>query len=243
MKALFICGFCLATLAVGCTGGGSTPVATPTPTPLPVVPLETRLRTIKTGDTFSYSFSRRITTTQGGVSNTSSSTGTLNIAISTGSLDNLLFLFQNNTATYTVQGQPFTLDTTTYFRQDPTTGEIVTFAEASGNTIYRMTIPWATAFGTWQDGLRRAGGVIFTNKASESRSFTVSGTEVIIVPAGRFDTWRVLTTRSSNQDQESGIYWYAPQLGTFVKSSVTVLNNGTGEEVITVAELRSFFLL
>lgn len=245
MKAFFFCLLCLVGITVGCGGGGSSAGGnpTPTPTPTPLIPLETRLRTIKTGDAFSYTFSRQARTTQEGVPSTITSTGTMNTAISSGSLDNQNYLVQNNVATYLVNGQPITLSTAIYFRQNPVTGDILTYAEFLGDRISRMTSPWATAFGTWQHGLVRQGAVTFTNGTVESRNAVVSGIEIITVPAGRFDTWRILTTRSSDQEQESGSYWYAPQLGTFVKSGVTVIKNDGSGEVTTTAELRSYSLL
>lgn len=243
MKALLLCGLTLLGVTVGCGSGGSS-VGTPTPTatPTPLIPLETRLRTIKAGDSFSYTFTRQVYTTKESVSPDITGTGTMNTAISSARLDNQSYLLQNNVATYTVNGQPFTLNTGTYFRQHPTTGDIQTYAEVTGDKINRLTSPWATAFGTWKNNTQRNGDVTFTDGTTEYRIFLVFEPVVVTVPAGRFNTWRVENFRSSFTDEEFGSYWYAPQLGTFVKSRVTVTKDDGSEDVTTITELSAINL-
>jgi hypothetical protein len=59
--------------------------------------------------------------------------------------------------------------------------------------------------GTYEDG---------SGKSVRSDSFSVVGTETVEVPAGRFNTFKIVR-ETANRDSDQ--YWYAPEVGFYVK--------------------------
>ncbi len=53
------------------------------------------------------------------------------------------------------------------------------------------------------------------------RSFRVEGVDTVAVPAGTFRAWRVQVAEGTADGSIDGTYWYAPQIGGYVRAEIT----------------------
>lgn len=70
----------------------------------------------------------------------------------------------------------------------------------------------------------------------------VLGTEQVTVPAGTFETWKCEVERDFLPQSQSGIFWFAPQIGSHVKA-VYRYQPSTGNELEIAEELTSASML
>lgn len=116
-----------------------------------------------------------------------------------------------------------------FLSQPKSDGLLYKVGETSDSDKTRMTSqPPVFLPGKWQSGLQFNTETTYDDGATERGDWKILGTEIVDTPAGRFATWKVneqvdMTGNASNplgDTTQHGIYWYAPQLGSFVKAEV-----------------------
>lgn len=87
-----------------------------------------------------------------------------------------------------------------------------------------LITPQTVLFGSWTQGAKLSYKLLYQNEdavyPSEAATLTILGTERVKTPLGTFDTWKVQSELNGPTApyQITGTYWYAPQLGTFVRA-------------------------
>ena len=92
--------------------------------------------------------------------------------------------------------------------------------------VQLLPAPQPILFGTWAVGKSVSFKLLYDNYGAvrpdegNYATLTIVGTEKVKTPLGTFDTWKVegKPDGDTNYAQISGTYWYAPQLGVFVRS-------------------------
>lgn len=196
-------------LAQGCGGGGSnSPISSGSDGTGSSTEPATRLRQLTEGDEWVYSrnmtgsveLSDRVRVS---VSDDNASGGL--VKIQSESVDT-----QENNGELAGSTEP--VKHAEFFRQDKQSRDL-TFSHDNAGLMGAsvLRIP-----GTWSDTLDRS----FTANAT-NYSFKVEGKEVVITAAGTFNTWRVHKTLVGQVANFTGTYWYAPEIGAFVKFQET----------------------
>ncbi|MEM2958201.1 MAG: hypothetical protein QW261_07920 [Candidatus Jordarchaeaceae archaeon] len=67
-------------------------------------------------------------------------------------------------------------------------------------------------------------------------AFRVEGTEMVTVPAGTFECWRIAVLNATDPSDTVGYYWYSPSAKNYAKINVTTTDL-SGNEYNTYAEL------
>ena len=148
-------------------------------------------------------------------------TGTANVFLSTTTANGQAELAQ----TTTISSQSQAYKTVMYYQQDAASNDLVWY----GGPDYTLTPPVPTVPGSW------AKGVSFTTQSTDQTgqqvtvSLKVIGTETVSVPLGRFQTWKVTASQDiKGFENTTGTYWYAPQIGTYVKVVFNSTSNAGG---------------
>jgi hypothetical protein len=119
-----------------------------------------------------------------------------------------------------------------YFRQDPASGGI---SYTSLGNFGALREPVENLPGTWTTGLQFERTMTGTNDQTVHMQFAILGVEMVECPLGRFQTWKTAITyeypRTGGTWRSEGTYWYAPELGSYIKARV-VRNEG-GVKTVT----------
>ncbi|MEM2136180.1 MAG: hypothetical protein QXG44_15095 [Candidatus Jordarchaeaceae archaeon] len=70
-------------------------------------------------------------------------------------------------------------------------------------------------------------------------AFRVEGTEMVTVPAGTFECWRIAVLNATDPSDTVGYYWYSPSAKNYAKINVTTTDL-SGNEYNTYAELTYY---
>jgi hypothetical protein len=160
--------------------------------PIPTArPLASSLRILQPGDSWSTGF----TTNNGSV------TGQINTAITKSSSGDLV-------ETTVLEGEI----STRYLEQDLSTSDLK--IRRLGNTEFPEK-PFS-APGAWSIGKSFSWSL-----KGLSVTFKIEGQEEVQVPLGKFMAWRVKQSQDTSSVKVTGIYWYAPDVGTWVKAEYT----------------------
>ena len=102
----------------------------------------------------------------------------------------------------------------------------------------QLTTPQTVLFGQWASGETLSYQLSYEAAADypterEGATLTVLGTDTITTPLGTFETWKVQsqTKYAADSDPVSAVYWYAPQIGNFVRARI---KNGSNEYDVTL---------
>lgn len=88
-------------------------------------------------------------------------------------------------------------------------------------------------FGNWVEGAKLSYKIVYENdpaiypRQGRAATLTIVGTEKIKTPLGTFETWKVQSEMNGPTvpNQITGTYWYAPQLGTYVRAHEVLSSN------------------
>lgn len=107
-------------------------------------------------------------------------------------------------------------------------------------TSGRSTLVQRILFGTWQAGSRLSYQIYNQNSFDpdtpiDAPQLEIVGTEIIVSRAGTFNTWKVRVTPSNTPAlaPSTGTYWYAPQLGNFVRAEMSLAGGSTEAMILT----------
>lgn len=146
---------------------------------------------------------------------------------------------QNQALQVVATGQTFAFNNSLFFTQDPATRNVTEYGQQEGNEISTLTAPRTALPGQWSAGYAVDDQVSYTNGQTERRTTTIVGSEVVQVPAGQFTAWRVLRSVTDANSSTNGTYWYAPQIGNYVKGEETSTDLGAGQTTTRRVELTS----
>jgi hypothetical protein len=198
-----------ALLSAGC-GGGSSTVASSR-----VVPLAARLRQLRRGDSYHYM----------GTNQTKSTRYTIRFdsAIATSTISPTTDLVWVNTLER-LTPKPLPPDfagatTARYYAQNAITGDAALTLDGGGVPFLNLT---AVIPGNWRLGILQEQTVATQGGPPSRVTFAVVGTETVHIPAGTFETWKTTQYQKGDSFEINGVYWWAPQVGTFVKAEYTV---------------------
>lgn len=208
----------------GCGGGGGSSSST-SGSDSGATEISTRLRTIQPGDAWIYNV-----IVSGDYSGVAENTTVASNATIAGR--ECLSLV---TTTAVQGGQNST--TSRYYIQSPSTADLLLLDESEpANNEPVLTVP-----GTWALGIS-FDKTIPNNNGGNHVSFVITDQEQVSVPAGRFQAWKTVMTQSTSFYNTSGTYWYAPEVGQFVKAEFsTSFTQGefAGQSYRYNAELKS----
>ncbi len=206
----------------GCGGDNGVP-APAEPAPVPLL----RLRQI--GDTWTYQFAEtRVDNVTGQTS------GLLGTAVTRIVLDPLHTAIGQDISRlaevteYSAQsgGAGAAFREETIFLQDAATRDLSVLGETVrgvlNGAVRDTDIPIIFLPGRFAPGFNGTQLVRFRNGQVQDLSVSITGQEQIATQAGRFDAWKVVITRSELASVSSGIYWYVPGLGNFVRAQETI---------------------
>ena len=214
---LLVLAACFAILLSGCGGGGTTPAPEKSPEPETFYPLSSQTRIFQPGDTWTYDDHEKVT-------------------VVSSSLDGVPVLTRITGGDGTGEGG-YDVE---YFSQK-TDGEIVVLGKRGINhTVFLpddparevrlLPAPQSVLFGTWAQGKSVSFNLLYDNyneylpAEGGYATLTIVGTEKVKTPLGTFDTWKVEAKPDGQTQffQVSGTYWYAPQLGIYVRAHVVI---------------------
>ncbi|NNK95886.1 MAG: hypothetical protein HKP41_16170 [Desulfobacterales bacterium] len=124
---------------------------------------------------------------------------------------------------------------------DSSKGKRVT--EASQNLLWPLTTGNSAQFGITQTSTDKANG--FTKETKRKWECSVSGTERISVPAGNFDTYRVVCNRytiDSNNWRGRHTYYFSPDIRHYVRLDKDYANRSSKREQIVRYGFNSNYL-
>jgi hypothetical protein len=189
-----------ATFPIGCGAGSNASIPTPTPSPEPAARVVgSWFRTLKPGDYWNW---------QGSIEtyNPIGSTETLTLNGSSSlQKDGGLVKAQINLAT-----SKWNTIAYEWYQQNPDSQSVdVNASEIDGvkKLVGGLKYP-----GYWAEGIDILG--------SGSR-FQVVAKEIVTVPLGRFETWKVTLTQNNSNFKLDGTYWYVPDLGNWIRAQWT----------------------
>jgi len=208
MTALAFVGAGLGSLCLFGCGGGHGGGAV-------VAPLSATLLSPAAGQVYSYNISG--TLVQGGTP--TPLTGVVTVTRGAGPVESVL-------GSVTGGGQVLPLVGSNSFSIDSGTGDVfaTTFHNSAGQ--HTLTAPVLVLPGTFSDTTAFARAAAATDDgAVYSISFTVIGREVVSVPEGAFTCWKATQQIVVGTTSDSRTAWYAPQIGTYVKSEDVITDS------------------
>lgn len=228
----------VSSLIAGCGGGKAITAA----------PLATRLRDLQTGDNWTYTaFESTKTTKADGTMSTTEIRGTLSVSVSRDKLDDQDVLIESHAARgMDAAGGAHAGNTLLYLEQNAETADLRILAkntsgdffqtrgQVTGGAIARLKEPQIERPGEWKNGLdfssaRAYAGARPEDPAEEWRYVeVVIGSEVIRTGVGYVTAWKVSHLRTSATTTVNGTYWYAPQLGIYVRAEEAFVNSAAG---------------
>ena len=154
--------------------------------------------------------------------------GTESISISTAVLNGQSYLVETPIFTYPLTSAEladpgFTTTVPTYdYQQDSSSRSL--YRTGTNGSLLRT--PALSLPGTWYAGESNSASSTLSDGTSYSVVFKVEEEEPVTVPAGTFLTWKTIVTETtigpapvSAPDTVTGTYWYAPQIGSYVKAN------------------------
>ncbi|HLK59972.1 MAG TPA: hypothetical protein VKU00_25655 [Chthonomonadaceae bacterium] len=218
-------------LAAGCGGGGGGGSAGGT-----VFPLATRLATLQPGNTWTYSVTGNGTVNGQAVT----VSGTITISVAQATLNGQAVLAQTIAENFSLNnGGTFAQNTTTYYIQDPNTGDVKEVGDlpSGGNTARTLNSPLLVVPGSWSTASSYDNLGTFNTGDTIHRTFTIEGTQVVTTPSGTFTAWKVAVSQTANTGgtvAESNVtWWFAPEMGWLIQTSGTA-SSADGSTTLTI---------
>lgn len=197
----------------------------------PVTPATT-MRAMTPGLNYSYNFTGRIisdnrTTLFSGTSTTSLAHGSFNGQTT---VNGFPVLVSTTSAVITALGEQTTLTYRGYGYQNAS-GDLFSIGDGDSGGTVAYTPHLLTRPGRHDAFTGLAQEVAASDGTTLAYSLTTQRAERVTVPAGTFDCWKVATTETTPTQTITATYWYAPQIGYWVRREAVTTDH---EEEVTL---------